>query len=84
MAEESPAAINRSELRAHLRRRSWRKTTAPVLLSWLGLWMRRGWDAQGCGVELKKGGPLVSACVPGWRSAEIAAAVAARGRRISA
>jgi len=51
------AARNRGELRAHLRRRSWRKTTAPVLLSWLGLWMRRGWDAQGVRGGVKEGRP---------------------------
>jgi len=29
--------------------------------------------AGGCGLEFKEEGPLISACVLGWRSAEIAA-----------
>ena len=40
-------------------------------------WMGR---ARGCGVELKKGGPLISACVPGWRSTEIAAGWCSAGK----
>jgi len=53
---------------------------AAVVERWL--WCRL--DVQGgCGVELKEGNQLISVCVPGWRSAEIVAAVAARGSQIS-
>ena len=31
-------------------------------------------------MELKKGGPLISACVPGWRSTEIAAGWCSAGK----
>ena len=41
------------------------------------------WSCRGCGVELREGNPLISVCVPSWRSAEIATAVAARGSQIS-
>ena len=52
---------------------------AAVVERWL--WCRL--VVQGGGVELKEGNPLISACVLGWCSAEITAAVAVRGSRIS-
>jgi len=79
-AEDAPVASNRGELRAHLRRHFWRKSTARKLFSGLGQRRWRGWDAQGCGVGLNKGSPLISACVLGWRSAGIAAGGCSAGK----
>ena len=62
------------------RRHFWRKSTARKLFSGLGQRRRRGWDAQGCGVGLKRGSPLISACVLGWRSAGIAAGGCSAGK----
>jgi len=44
-AEDVPVASNRGELRAHLRRHFWWKSTARKLFSGLGQRRRRGWDA---------------------------------------
>ena len=45
---------NHGELRDHLRRRSWRKSAALVLLSWLGRWLRCRLDAGGRGRQIKE------------------------------
>ena len=79
-AEDVPVARNRDELRAHLRRHFWRNSTARELFSGLGQRRRRGWDAQGCGVGLKKRSPLISACPLGWRSAGIATSGCSTGK----
>ena len=42
---------------------------------WCGYVRRRR-----CGVEFKEGGPMISACVPGWRSAEIAVVWCSAGK----
>ena len=76
----SPAARNRAGGASYRRWPSGRKSTARGLFSGLGQRRRRGWDAQGCGVRLKKRSPLISACPLGWRSAGIAASGCSTGK----
>ena len=71
---------NQASGASYRRRLSGQKSTARGLISGLGQRRRRGWDAQGCGVGLKKGSPLISACVLGWRSAGIAAGGCSAGK----
>ena len=77
----SPAARNQASGASYRRRLSGQKSTARGLISGLGQRRRRGWDAQGCGVGLRRAGPRISACAPaGKGSPGLWPGISARGR----
>jgi hypothetical protein len=72
---------NQASGASYRRRLSGQKSTARGLISGLGQRRRRGWDAQGCGVGLRRAGPRISACAPaGKGSPGLWPGISARGR----
>jgi hypothetical protein len=68
----APAASNCGELQAHLRGAPGGNSTALVLLSWLGRWLRRRWDPAGTSWRLRRGGSASACGSRGNRGAGIA------------